>query len=315
LCIQTRPAGKYSRPNSFLAQRRKGAKAAKTQRILSNAAALCDFAPLREKSFPLTGITWQGSAVFVLADMSCEQTDELIHAYIDGELGLLRNVGIERHLGECEACRLKHRDELNLRSLIKSGAQYFAAPDTLKTPSQAADHSIETRTKSRPWVAAAAALILTLCGLLLWSIISARSTTPTDELIAQEIVSSHVRSLMLDHLIDVPASDTHTVKPWFNGKLDFAPEVKDLSEQGFSLIGGRLDYVDNRTVAALVYQRRKHPINLFIWPSAGAVDERGRQFSRQGYNVVYWTSSGMCYWAVSDVNNTDLQEFVQLERR
>jgi mycothiol system anti-sigma-R factor len=250
-------------------------------------------------------------------DMTCEQSHELIHAYIDGELDLLRNVEIERHLDECEACRSKYQDQLHLRSLIKSGAQYFAAPDILKqrVKKQINRPESPSRTMSQPWVAAAAVLILALAGVLLWTIVSSRSRTHTDELVAQEIVSSHVRSLMFDHLIDVPSSDSHTVKPWFNGKLDFAPEVKDLSAQGFSLLGGRLDYIDNRTVAALVYQRRKHPINLFMWTLSGATDQPERQFSHQGYNVIEWSSSGMCYWAVSDVNNTDLHEFVQLIRQ
>ncbi len=203
--------------------------------------------------------------------------------------------------------------EVKLRSLIKSEAQYFAAPDTLKQRIKQQIRQSKSKATARRWIAVAAALILTLCGFWLWTIISSRSRT--DDVVAQEIVSSHVRSLMLDHLIDVPTSDTHTVKPWFNGKLDFAPEVKDFSTQGFSLLGGRLDYIDNRTVAALVYQRRKHPINLFMWTSPAAVDEGERQFSRRGYNVIYWTHSGMCYWAVSDVNNTDLHEFVQLARQ
>ncbi|HEY6660465.1 MAG TPA: anti-sigma factor [Pyrinomonadaceae bacterium] len=245
--------------------------------------------------------------------MTCEQTHELIHAYIDGELDLPTNVEIERHLDECEACRSKYQEQLNLRSLIRGDAEYFAAPHILK---QRVKKQIRERSRPapnlRPWIAVAAALILALSAVLMWTI---RSKTHTDELLAQEIVSSHVRSLMLDHLIDVPTSDTHTVKPWFNGKLDFAPEVKDLSAQGFPLLGGRLDYIDNRTVAALVYQRRKHPINLFIWKCAGTNDQPERQFSRQGYNVIEWSSSGLCYWAVSDVNVTDLHEFVQLARQ
>ena len=248
--------------------------------------------------------------------MTCQETHELIDAYIDGELDLLRNVQLERHLYECEACRTQHHDQLNLRSLIKGEAQYFAAPDILKQRvKKQMRPEPSSRATSRRWLAAAAVLILALAGVLMWTIVSNRSRSHTDELVAQEIVSSHVRSLMIDHLIDVPSSDSHTVKPWFNGKLDFAPEVKDLSAQGFSLIGGRLDYIDNRTVAALVYQRRKHPINLFMWPSSGAANEPEQQFSRQGYNVIEWSSSGMCYWAVSDVNNTDLQEFVRLARQ
>jgi anti-sigma factor RsiW len=120
--------------------------------------------------------------------------------------------------------------------------------------------------------------------------------------------------MMLNHLVDVPSSDQHTVKPWFNGKLDFAPYVEDLAADGFPLVGGRLDYIDNRTVAALVYQRRKHSINLFIWPSPGA-DKPAQQFSVNGYNIIRWTNSGSTYWAVSDVNSTDLSEFAKLLSR
>jgi anti-sigma factor RsiW len=118
--------------------------------------------------------------------------------------------------------------------------------------------------------------------------------------------------MMVDHLVDVPSSDQHTVKPWFNGKLDFAPSVTDLADRGFPLTGGRLDYIDNRTVAALVYQRRKHSINLFIWPSPNVPDQPVQQLSLNSYNLVHWTTSGTSYWAVSDVNSTDLSEFAKL---
>jgi len=134
-----------------------------------------------------------------------------------------------------------------------------------------------------------------------------------DEILAQEMVSNHVRSLQLEsHRTDVISSDQHTVKPWFDGKLDFAPPVKDFSSRGFPLIGGRLEYLNNRAVAALIYQRRKHFINLYIWPAeeSNVTSEVGTK--RQGYNLLHWTNSGMTYWAISDLNGVELQEFARL---
>ena len=140
-----------------------------------------------------------------------------------------------------------------------------------------------------------------------------RQIPAVDELLGREAVSNHVRSLMADHIADVPTSDQHTVKPWFNGKLDFSPPVIDLDEQGFSLVGGRLDYLDSRVVAALVYKRRQHVINLFVWPTDES-DRAGQTATYQGYNVVHWRQDNMSYWAVSDLNANELREFAQLER-
>ena len=131
---------------------------------------------------------------------------------------------------------------------------------------------------------------------------------------AQEVTDRHVHSLMAHHLTDVESSNRHQVKPWFNGRIDFAPEVRDLSDHGFPLAGGRLDYIDHRSAAALVYHRALHPINLFIWPSSHPGSRSPRPLSRQGYHLIHWSQGDMTYWAVSDLNERDLMNFIELLR-
>ncbi len=152
---------------------------------------------------------------------------------------------------------------------------------------------------------AALAVIVVLIVLLI------RPGSTNDELVANEIVSDHIRSMMPNHLTDVLSSDNHTVKPWFNSKLDFAPPVVDLAANGFPLVGGRLDYAASRPVAALVFGRRQHVINLFVFPSTGNSDIANQISARQGYNLIHWSKAGMTFWAVSDLNLNELQEFVQ----
>jgi anti-sigma factor RsiW len=177
----------------------------------------------------------------------------------------------------------------------------------LRRHSEQEGGAIDTRWR---WLIAAVSLICAVFVISALAVILARPSA--GDVLAQEIVSNHVRSLMTDHLTDVPSSDQHTVKPWFNGKLDFSPMVKDLSQQGFSLTGGRLDYVGNRPVAALVYQRRQHSINLFVWPSTASGERAPQASMQQGYNLIHWSDAGMTYWAVSDLNLAELQQFAQL---
>jgi anti-sigma factor RsiW len=148
-------------------------------------------------------------------------------------------------------------------------------------------------------------------GSLAWLL----SRRPAEELVAREVVSSHVRSLMANHLVDVASSNQHTVKPWFNGQVNFSPAVKNLDGKGFSLVGGRLDYVNDRTVAALVYKRREHVINVFIWPSTTAGDSAPQSTQRQTFRLIHWKDAGLTYWVVSDLNEAELQEFVELIRQ
>jgi anti-sigma factor RsiW len=247
--------------------------------------------------------------------MNCKEAQNLINGYVDGELDLVRNLEIEHHIQECALCTQSYKNQQLLRNEIKTGSLYYKAPVDLQRRIQlclrkAAKAEAGPRLLPKWWfniaapMAAAALVILALVPFL--------RDPSTDDLLAREIVSSHVRSLMASHLADVASSDQHTVKPWFAGKVNFSPPVEDLAKQGFPLIGGRLDYVDNRPVAALIYQRRKHFINLFIWPSGSDSDVETKTVSRQGYNLFHWTRSGMTHWAASDLNNAELQEFVQL---
>jgi anti-sigma factor RsiW len=139
-----------------------------------------------------------------------------------------------------------------------------------------------------------------------------RPKASADDRLAEWVVAGHVRSLQVNHLTDVPSGDQHTVKPWFRGKLDFSPQVRDLSAQGYTLSGGRLDYLADRQVAALVFHRRQHVINLFTWPGVDGADSAVRSLARQGFNIRRWQESGMTYWAISDLNDQELDEFVRL---
>ncbi len=246
--------------------------------------------------------------------MECLEIEELIGPYLDGETGPDRSLDIERHLRTCPACSALYESNRTLKSAIARGNLYFYAPKSMRNSVRSA---VKREGKGEGllailrggwpyiWLPLASGLLVFLCTLPFLT-----RPSPGD-LLLSEIVSAHVRSLMPGHLTDVPSSDQHTVKPWFDGRLDFAPAVADPSAQGFPLVGGRLDYIGNRTVAALVYQRRKHIINVFVWPTGGRTKVAGR-YERNGYNLVGWTKSGMTHWAVSDVSLQDLEEFARL---
>jgi len=245
--------------------------------------------------------------------VSCVDKQARIDAHLDGELDAMASLEMEAHLKTCPACAQVYANHQALREALSGPAFSYRAPDALRRRIRAALPSRGESEEARPWIlgrwlglAAAMAVAIILAVVL----IPALKGPSAGDLLAQEVVSSHIRSLMGAHLTDVPSSDQHTVKPWFDGKLDFAPPVRDLVGQGYPLVGGRLDYLNGRPVAALIYQRRQHFINLFIWPSqAGVSDALDRAAPRQGYNLLHWTQGGMAFWAVSDVNPDDLREF------
>jgi anti-sigma factor RsiW len=248
--------------------------------------------------------------------LNCRETETLIHGYVDLELDLIKSLEIEQHLQECPLCAQSHTRLVGLRAAIQNGGLTYQAPPGLLSGVQSsvrkANHGNRTlRVPRGPLLAVAASLaLMTAAGWGLAHVLLGRSD---DAFLTRELVASHVRSQMLpSHRFDVASSDAHTVKPWFEGKLDFSPPVKDLAEQGFPLVGGRLDYLHNRQVAALVYQRRKHSINLFIWPSSPGDLALPTKATRQGFHIVQWTKSGMTFCAVSDLNEDELQAFVVL---
>ena len=250
--------------------------------------------------------------------MSCQRTQEFIHAYVDAELDLARSLEVEQHMQECQVCASAHRNQTALRSTFKESSLYHPAPARLEKRIRSSlrrEAKSELGRRSFGWrwlpIGVVATLVL-LMALVIWRTLPGLRP-PTDELLAQEIVSNHVRSLQLEsHRTDVISSDQHTVKPWFDGKLDFAPPVKDFSSQGFPLMGGRLEYLNNRAVAALIYQRQKHYINLYIWPAEQSNAASEVATKRQGYNLLHWTNSGMNYWVISDLNTVELHEFARM---
>ncbi|HXP77383.1 MAG TPA: anti-sigma factor [Stellaceae bacterium] len=250
--------------------------------------------------------------------MDCTHIRSLVSPYIDGELAAEKVADVERHLEGCEACRALVEDQRRVSVAVRHHGERFRAPAHLKARVLS---EVERGSRRSAWsdlrmlgmgwnpVALAASLLLAVMvssGATVAYL--SRGAQENKVPLVQEVVSGQIRSLMADHLTDVASSDQHTVKPWFNGKLDFSPPVVDLTTEGFPLVGGRLDYLDRRQVAALVYRHRQHVINLFIWPEGG--EEAPRAASQQGYNVLYFKHGGMEYWAVSDLKPADLKDFV-----
>jgi anti-sigma factor RsiW len=238
----------------------------------------------------------------------CKDLQALIQGYADGELSLAESLEIEDHLRSCDACARSVENIRALRGAFKDSALYHEIPSGL-------ERKIRNRLGARPSralqraLACAAGFVVAFGSFQLGSRYG-RNPQPS---VAQEVVNEHVRSLQAQHLMDVASTDQHTVKPWFLGKIDFSPKVKDLKDQQFPLVGGRLDYLDGRAVAALVYKRNSHVINVFTWPeTSGAEGPRPRAV--QGFNLIEWSENGMAYWAISDLNAAELRQFVDLYR-
>ncbi|MFC2252017.1 anti-sigma factor [Labrys portucalensis] len=252
-----------------------------------------------------------------MAETPHQDWDRLLQLYADGELDAANALRVEDHLAGCPDCTARLAEIEAIRAIITQ--------DGVRWPASAALHGRVAAALRREAGASRASTLAGLDWRLLvdrftrWSLLPSLAVLAACVLfvtmrpepgpsLEDELISSHVHSLLANHLTDVATSDQHTVKPWFNGKIDFSPPVVDLKARGFPLVGGRVDYLKGRVVATLIYRRSGHVINLFIWPAAGASAPVGE---RDGYTLLNWTQAGLNFWAVSDLNEPELKQFQQ----
>lgn len=249
--------------------------------------------------------------------MNCAETKKILHAYADRELDLAHAIEVEQHLKSCADCAAELKGIQSLGDALRQSPLAHRAPAALRkdirqmvraesdSEAPAERRSPEPAIKVWIWkLIAASTTAFAALTILLLPRISGRND------LLSEVVASHVRSLQADHLTDVASSDQHTVKPWFDGKLDFAPDVKDFADKGFPLVGGRLDYINGRTVAALVYRHNKHLINVFVWPMDKTTGLTTKNL--HGYSVIEHSANGMHYCFVSDLNSAELSDLAHL---
>lgn len=248
--------------------------------------------------------------------MNCKDIMVLLHAYVDNELDFATLLSVDAHLQQCPACHQEMQALSTLGAVIRCEVDSHQAPLRLQQR-LAAQIAVGQRRRGWPkWpgyalqpmvaLAASAFLAVSLVGYV------ERAAEPRP--LTKEVVANHIRSLLAGHLTDVASSDRHTVKPWFSGKLDYAPPVSDLAGDGFPLAGGRLDYLDKRAVTALVYRRRQHIINVFVWPNTDGDSPVDSQQTEAGYNLVAFVHNGMNYQLISDLNSEELGLLARLLR-
>ena len=252
--------------------------------------------------------------------MDCNSARSQLDAYIDRELDVAGAAALDRHLASCEACDAIFSRQARLRRALREHLTYHGAPPTLAARIRArvpAGRASATQSR-RPWSAFVPRLqwlqvgaAVAATAVLSWTAGVQYASVSEEDLVAGEVMAGHARAVLTSHLTDVATSDQHTVKPWLSRKLDFSPPVTDLAPVGFPLLGGRLDYLDGRPVAALAYQHRQHLINLFVWPDHKSANTATQTFSKDGYNVLRWADGGLVFWAVSDLNPAEMKDFAQ----
>lgn len=259
------------------------------------------------------------------ADGPCSEWELLLHTFVDGELDAVHSFRCEEHLAQCAQCAAEVKKVAAIKQVIGQDSVRWPAPEALRArilsaiaqesvageePGAVKQEGASTRLREvlreayeviKRWSFVPSLAVLAT-GLFLL-VMPPQQVNPT---VQDELVASHVRSLLVNHLTDVETSDQHTVKPWFNGKVDFSPPVVDLAARGFPLVGGRVDYIGGRVVAALIYRRNNHIINLFVWPKATHFHTAA---AHDGFNLISWTQAGLNFWIVSDLNSVELKEF------
>jgi anti-sigma factor RsiW len=243
---------------------------------------------------------------------ACPDKAMLLQGLLDGELDAVNAAACEAHLKTCEACAAEFRRLQALRETMAAPGVAYRAPERLRAGIEAmlaaeAPSAPAPRRRFAAWAAGGLGGLggLVAAGLAVMLVLP----QVTEAGVERQLVASHVRSLMANHLTDVATSNRHVVKPWFNGKVDIAPPVPELTDQGFPLVGGRLDYVDGHVAPAIVYSRRLHTVNLFVWPADGQVPAGTRVVRRDGYSLVEWAQGGLRFAAVSDIDPGELKEF------
>jgi anti-sigma factor RsiW len=251
--------------------------------------------------------------------MNCAECEILLHALIDGELDAGHARDVEAHVADCPGCAEKLKAFRAMHDALTAADLKTAAPASLRSrieaalpqPSARAGAASRLRQPSRRGFFGGLAVGTAVSAAVAASLVLTVFRADPEQTIADEVVSAHIRSLQPGHLMDVETSDQHTVKPWFDGKVDIAPPVIDLTAEGFTLLGGRLDYIDGEPVASVVYRRRKHIINLFVARRLGSEHMFVTARTIQGYNVRHWSNQGLDFWAVSDLDPQELGEFVE----
>ncbi len=239
--------------------------------------------------------------------MKPEQARKWMNAYVDRELDPASSIELESEMARDPALKAAYGNLERLGNAVRSEATYYAAPDKLHARLTSRAIPAKRFGALTRWLPAGAAFA---AGVLLTVAVVLLARSPDERsIVAQEIVASHVRATLGNRLTDVASSDQHAVKPWFSARLDYSPPVPDFAADGFELAGGRLDYIDGRPVADLVYRHRLHIVDVYVWPSSP--DQPLTASSRQGFNLVHFTRGGMSYWLVSDVALADLEAFAQ----